>query len=98
MRVLRTRGHYLISFASIGDGYYGRYIIDPQSSEDEQLVADPENGIQSVLYSRRRVLQFFAPELDLFAELHHTKPSVMHGQEYGRDTYALLLRRNPHIV
>jgi len=104
LAVLGLRGHYLISFTSIGDGYYGRYrrkniSAEIDSSEIEEIVIDPVNGIQSVLYSRERVLAFFAPELDLFAEVKHNKPSIMHGHTYERETYALLFRRNPkHFV
>ena len=101
--VLGIYGHYLISFASIGDGYYGRYRRGdrPVGAGDsgagiEEIIIDPVNGIESVLYNRKHVLDFFAPELDLFAEVKHNKPSVMHGHTYERETYALLFRRNPH--
>jgi SAM-dependent methyltransferase len=97
LRVLRTRGHYMISFASIGDGYYGQYVVDGQG-KDEQLAVDPVIGVESVLYTRDAVVQFFAPELLPFAELQNDKPSVMHGREYKRSTYALLMQRNPHRV
>jgi SAM-dependent methyltransferase len=97
LRSLRTRGHYLISFASIGDGYYGQYIVQSPEAEGEevQLAIDPVNGIESVLFTRKHVLCFFEPELTLFAEIHHNKPSEMHGETYQRSTYALLLRHNP---
>lgn len=97
LRTLRGHGHYMISFASIGDGYYGQYVVDNSDSE-EQLVVDPVIGVESVLYSRNAVLKFFSPELIPFAELQNTKPSVMHGREYQRSTYALLLQRNPHVT
>lgn len=95
LRVLRVRGHYLISFASIGDGYYGQYVVEKREwdGEEEHLVADPGNGIESILFTRRHVLKFFEPELCLYAELHNTKPSDMHGESYSRDTYALMLQR-----
>ena len=97
LRALCVRGHYMISFASVGDGYYGRY--KQGGDEDEAMIVDPANGIESVLFSRKRVLQFFAPELDLFAEIKHAKPSVIHGQTFDRETYALLFKRNPrHFV
>lgn len=98
LRVLNPRGHYMISFASIGDGYYGRYITVPNPTEEagEYVVVDPAIGIESVLYTKKHVAAFFAPELTLFRELHNDKPSVMHGVEYSRSTYALLFERNPH--
>lgn len=102
LNVLGLRGHYLISFASIGDGYYGQYIRKQKPEGQpgpEEIIIDPVNGIESVLYDREHVLAFFAPELDLFAEVKHNKPSMMHGHTYERETYALLFRRNPkHFV
>ena len=83
LRALRSHGHYMISFASVGDGYYGQYVVDRIDGE-EMLVSDPVNGIESVLYSRNRVLRFFGPELVLFREIENTKPSTMHGTEYHR--------------
>ncbi|MBV8061684.1 MAG: class I SAM-dependent methyltransferase [Alphaproteobacteria bacterium] len=97
LRVLGPRGHYMISFASIGDGYYGRYITvpNPCEADGEYVVVDPAVGIESVLYSKQRVAEFFGPELTVFRELHNDRPSVMHGVEYPRSTYALLFERNP---
>lgn len=101
LQVLGLRGHYLISFSSIGDGYYGQYIkrkktrLTEKGEEFvEEIVIDHVNGIHSVLYSRESLLAFFAPELELFAELKHNKPSVIHGHTYERETYAILFKRN----
>jgi len=94
LQVLRRHGHYLISFASVGDGYYGHY-MKKRIDEHEEIVVDPVNGIESALFSRERVVRFFAPELDLFKEIHHNTPSAMHGEVYDRSTYALLFRRSP---
>lgn len=94
LRSLRTRGHFMISFASIGDGYYGQYTV-AGGAEDEQLVVDPVVGIESMLYSRDAVIRYFGPELLPFDELQNNKPSVMHGKEYMRHTYAMLMKRNP---
>jgi SAM-dependent methyltransferase len=100
LRTLRVRGHYMISFASIGDGYYGQYVVQRREvdGEPEYTVVDPANGIASTLFTRKHILQFFAPKLVLVAELHHTKPSTMHGTVYDRDTYALLFGRNLHAL
>ncbi|MER2519753.1 MAG: class I SAM-dependent methyltransferase [Bdellovibrionales bacterium] len=95
LRVLRARGRYLISFASVGDGYYGQYVVEKRQidGEEEHLVIDPGNGIESILFTRKHALNFFEPELCLHLELHDAKPSEMHGDSYPRDTYALLLQR-----
>ena len=96
LRSIRQRGHFMISFASIGDGYYGQYVVDQNGNE--QLAVDPVIGVESVLYKRDAVLEFFAPELVLFAEIQNNKPTLMHGTEYKRNTYALLLQRSPHSL
>ncbi len=106
LNVLGLRGHYMISFASIGDGYYGQYrqqplkppILDDDGAAEE-IVTDSASRIESVLYNREGVVKFFAPELEVFAELKNTKPIERHGKAYERETYALLFRRNPrHLV
>ncbi|MGE3624253.1 MAG: class I SAM-dependent methyltransferase [Bdellovibrionales bacterium] len=94
IRTIRMRGHYLISFASIGDGYYGRYVVR-ENEDGVQLAVDPANGIPSLLFDRDHIIRFFGPELDLYAEIHHNKPSAMHGRLYKRSTYALLFQVNP---
>jgi SAM-dependent methyltransferase len=96
--VLGARGHYLMSFASIGDGYYGRYVTTVDESGAATII-DPANNIPSVLFERSHVLKFFAPELSWLAEIRNNKPSAMHGQVYERETYALLLGRSArHFV
>lgn len=98
--VLSMSGHYMISFASIGDGYYGRYRANPDdASAIEDVALDPVNGIESVLFTRRRILEFFAPELSLCCEVKRSKPVTMHGAEYERETYAMLFKRaSGHFV
>lgn len=97
LRALRSRGHYLISFASIGDGYYGQYVLQDEG-DGQQVAVDPVLGVESVLYTPDAVIRFFTPELVKADELQNSKPSVMHGNEYQRLTYALLLARNPRLM
>lgn len=100
LRTLSARGHYLVSFASIGDGYYGQYVADPRGdgAAEEAVVVDPVNGIESVLYSKKRLVQYLYPELDVVAEHHNAKPSAMHGREYPRSTYALIFGRSMRVL
>lgn len=98
LRSLSVRGHYLISFASIGDGYYGRYVTSVDQDGHEAVAVDPANNIHSVIYSRDRVIQYFAPELKLVAERFQNKPDDMHGQTFQRKTYALLFRKAPRYA
>lgn len=96
LRVLNTWGHYLISFSSIGDGFYGHYIRrrdQPLMPVDDVVRIDPMNGIESPLYSREKVIQFLKPELEVVAELKNNLADT------GKpETYALLFRRAPKYL
>lgn len=99
LRALRLHGYYLISFASIGDGYYSQYLQVPPDMAAEigsTIVMDPARNAESVLFTPDHVMEFFAPELTLLATLKQDKPMMKHGKLYARETFALLLRRNPH--
>jgi SAM-dependent methyltransferase len=95
-RALRVHGFYMISFASIGDGYYGQYIKERKADGAEATIVDPANDIASVLYTRERVVSYFHPHLQLIAERHQEKIDTMHGKTWPRSTYALLFRRTFH--
>lgn len=87
LQVLGSRGHYLIALGSAGDGYYS-----PDSSPGANL----ENvEAPSSLFSRRKIMTFFAPELDLLAHLDHNDPETRRHLPPGREAYALLFQRNP---
>lgn len=99
LRVLRSHGHYLLSFASIGDGYYGQYLpvdADMAMRLGTAVVMDPARNAESVLFTPGHVQDFFQPQLSLLAELKQDKPMMKHGKLFERETYALLLRRQPH--
>ena len=98
LRALRVQGHYLIGFASIGDGYYGQYLtVDAAIAAQlgTAVVMDPARHAESVLFTPQHVREFFDPQLALWTELKQDKPMLKHGQLFEREIYALLLRRNP---
>lgn len=94
VQTLAIRGTYLISFASIGDGYYGRYIVE-HFGDGSALAVDPTNNLQSVLFTRDHVRQFFLPEFKLMAEKFTDAPGHVRGEKVARQTYAMLFERNP---
>ena len=101
LRALRTRGHYLLSFASIGDGYYGTYVTAHNKDGDERLAVDSIHGAESVLTSRRHVVRYFAPDLLSFEGLDNATPLLPGDSQESYDdtpngTYAVMFRRNPH--
>lgn len=95
LRALNTRGHYLISLGSIGDGYYGRYMRHRNQASmpvDDAVKIDPVNGIESPIFSREKIIKFFSPEF----ELHHELKSLDQYDKAKDDgAYALLFRRAP---
>ncbi|MEJ0062155.1 MAG: class I SAM-dependent methyltransferase [Alphaproteobacteria bacterium] len=94
VRALDMRGTYLVSFASIGDGYYGKYIVE-HYGDGSALVLDPATNLQSVLFTRDHVREFFAPEFKLLTEKFAERDGRARGQEQPRHTYAMLFARNP---
>ena len=94
VQALDVRGHYLISFASIGDGYYGRYIVK-HFGDGSALTLDPSTNLQSVLFTREHVLEFFAPEFKPMEEKFSNEAEPADGQEIRRQSYAILFERNP---
>ncbi|MEQ1652124.1 MAG: class I SAM-dependent methyltransferase, partial [Hyphomicrobium sp.] len=94
IQALAIRGAYLISFASIGDGYYGRYIVE-HCGDGSALAVDPATNLQSVLFTRDHVREFFAPEFKMMEEKFTTEPDHVQGEKITRQTYAMLFERNP---
>ena len=94
VHALGIRGAYLISFASVGDGYYGRYIVE-HNGDGSALAVDPATNLQSVLFTRDHVREFFAPEFKLLEEKFTTEPGHVAGEKITRQTYAILFERNP---
>ncbi|MFY9287946.1 MAG: class I SAM-dependent methyltransferase [Alphaproteobacteria bacterium] len=95
LRILSVGGHYLLSFNSIGDGYYGSYMrtaAQPAMPVDDAVKIDPINGVESTLFSREKAIEFFGPELEVFAEL---KSNESDGNVQRDGTYALLFHRAP---
>ncbi|MGB4101096.1 MAG: class I SAM-dependent methyltransferase [Alphaproteobacteria bacterium] len=94
INALGTRGAYMISFASVGDGYYGRYIVT-HHGDGTALTVDPATNLQSVLFTREHVREFFAPEFKILEEKFTTEPGFDKGEKITRQTCAILFERNP---
>ena len=91
-RVLRPGGLFLLTLASIEDGYYG---LLPYRSLGAGMrgITDPANGIGSILYEREAVEECFANSFSVIRYLEKTKPGTMHGVEYPRVTHVFVMRR-----
>jgi SAM-dependent methyltransferase len=91
-RVLKPGGLFLLTLASIEDGYYG---LLPYRSVNAGMhaIRDPANGIDSVLYARTAVEERFATNFSVIQYLEKRKPGQMHGAEYGRVTHVFVMSR-----
>ncbi len=91
-RVLKPDGLFLLTLASIEDGYYGSL---PYGSIDTGMrrICDPGNGIESVLYDRAAVEKDFAGDFNVVRYFEKRKPGQMHGAEYNRVTYVFVMSR-----
>ena len=94
IHAIAARGAYVISFASIGDGYYGQYIVE-HYGDGSALAVDPSNNLQSILFTRDHVRTFFMPEFKLMDEKYSNDSSQGKGENVPRQTYAMLFERNP---
>ena len=91
-RVLKPGGQFLLTLASIEDGYYGAL---PYRSIDSGMHAiyDPANRIESVLYDRGAVEKRFAGDFSVTQHFEKRKRGQMHGAEYNRVTYVFVMSR-----
>lgn len=91
-RVVKQRGLYLLTLASIEDGYYGSLPNQPIST-GMRVIQDPINGIESVLYERTAVEEEFAPNFSVVRYVEKKKPGRMHGAEHARVTHFFVMQR-----
>lgn len=91
-RVLKPGGLFLLTLASIEDGYYGSL---PYRSLGPGMhaIRDPANGIDSVLYEPSAVEERFASDFSVVQYLEKNKPGRMHGAEYNRVTHVFMMSR-----
>ncbi|MDE3046089.1 MAG: class I SAM-dependent methyltransferase [Verrucomicrobiota bacterium] len=81
-RVLKRGGLYLLTLASVEDGFYGP-LLHQSGSPQEHLVVDPFSKIRSILYRREEVEKKFRG-LDLIEFSEKRSLGVMHGMQYVR--------------
>jgi len=80
---LKPTGFYLISLASLNDGFYGPLLLDSPSPADK-LIVDPYANIPSYLYSLTELSEEFSDLFILVEASEQASSSPMHGKEYAR--------------
>jgi SAM-dependent methyltransferase len=91
-RVVKSGGLFLLTLASIEDGYYGSLPYRSVSS-GMRAIRDPANGIESVLYERTTVEEQFACNFSVVRHVEKKKPGEMHGGEYARAGHFFVMQR-----
>jgi SAM-dependent methyltransferase len=92
VQALDVRGTFLIAFDSVGDGYYGKYITQ-HLGDGSALCLDPATNLQSVLFTREHVIEFFAPEFHVLVE-SDPDHMVSRDRTNQRAPRAILFERN----
>jgi hypothetical protein len=89
---VKPGGLFLLTLASIEDGYYGS-LPTQYISTGMRAIQDPANGIESVLYERAAVQEQFAPDFSVVRYVEKKKSGQMHGAEHARVTHFFVMQR-----
>lgn len=82
---------FLLTLASTEDGYYKNF---PVRVEDGlQVILDPGNNIESILYTPEQVIKFFNPEFQLVDMQENLQVNKMHDKEYERRGFEFIFER-----
>lgn len=82
-RTLKPNGFYLISLASIHDGFYGP-LLETSPCIKEKLIIDPFAKIPSFLYSIDDLINEFSDMFTVIEARERSSFSPMHGRQYER--------------
>lgn len=91
-RCLKPTGFYLISLASINDGFYGPLLTDSPSPA-EKLIIDPYANVPSYLYSIPALSDEFSDIFALVEASEQSSLSPMHGKEYTRKVLNCIFKK-----
>lgn len=93
LRVLKPNGLFLLSLASIDDGFYGPLLKDSPNPA-QNMIIDPFTGIASILFTQADVQAAFDPEFVLEFSEKRKSESPMHGKTYQRSVLSFIMRSN----
>ncbi len=91
-RVMKPGGLYLLTLASINDGYYGS-LLASSPQPDKHLIIDPATGIGSILYTKEAIESEFTNSFSLVHYECQKKNGLMHGKNYDRRTLVFIFSR-----
>lgn len=82
---------FLLTLASTEDGYYKLHAVRKEG--DLQVILDPGNNIESILYNPEEVISFFSPEFQILGIRENIQTNVMHENEYERKGFEFTFKR-----
>ncbi len=93
LRYSREGTIFLLTLASTEDGYYKNFPL--RVDEDGlQVILDPGNNIESILYTPDQVIKFFNPEFEVVDLQENIQFNKMHDKEYERKGFEFIFKRN----
>jgi SAM-dependent methyltransferase len=95
-RVLKPKGIYLLTLASVDDGYYGP-LLSKSPVPQKKVIIDPTNGIASMLYSKEDIIAEFEDNFNLVDYNISTHLGAMHDNLYKRRTHRFIFERRVYI-
>lgn len=93
LRILKPGGLFLLSLASVEDGFYGPLLKD-SPRPDQNMIIDPFTGIASILFTQADIIKTFEPEFVIEFSENRTSESPMHGKTYRRSVLSFILRED----
>jgi SAM-dependent methyltransferase len=82
---------FLLTLASTEDGYYRNY--GTRMEGGLQVILDPGNNIESLLYTPQQVIEFFNPEFKVVDLQENIQVNRMHDKEYERKGFEFIFKR-----
>ncbi len=82
---------FLLTLASTEDGYYKSYGVRKEG--DLQVILDPGNNIESILYTPEQVIEFFNPEFKVVDIQENIQVNKMHDKVYERKGFEFIFER-----
>ncbi|MBN8828278.1 MAG: class I SAM-dependent methyltransferase [Sphingobacteriia bacterium] len=89
-RYLKPKAYYLLTLSDIDDAYYKQFPV--RKEEELQVILDPVNNIESILYAKEQILNFFSKYFDLIDHKLNHAFSEMHGKTFLRSTHKFVMQ------
>lgn len=91
-RCLKPGALFLLSLASVEDGFYGP-LLNSSPAPEKRIIIDPYTKIPSILYTETSAASEFSNGFELIESYEKRNTSLMHGKEYERVILSFIFKR-----